>query len=96
MDTNSILNRLSLGEVLLLVKEIEDSDLILIEGDKRSLLALSDLLAAVASSCDDHLQLSPTMAGRALFHKDSTKGVYIRCVATKTRSKRKPSKGTQQ
>ncbi|MBP6217888.1 MAG: hypothetical protein KA436_04820 [Oligoflexales bacterium] len=60
---------------LLSVKPLED-DLILIEGDKMSLLFLSKLIQAVAES-DDKIQIGPHYAGNRYFHESSQFGLYI-------------------
>jgi hypothetical protein len=57
-----------------------DEDTILIEGEPEALEFLGQLLLAQAVSKDCGFQLGPTGAGRTLFSKESTKGMYIHCL----------------
>jgi hypothetical protein len=58
----------------------EEEDMILIEGKREGLEFLGKLLLAQASFEDCGFQLSPSSAGKALFSKESTKGIYIHCL----------------
>lgn len=62
----------------LTVRELGDGDeLILIEGESNALEFLGHLLLAQASFGDCGFQIAPRGAGKGLFSKESTKGIYI-------------------
>ena len=76
MNPDQICEKYSNNGVKITIKELED-DTILIESDSQGLRFLSELLASQIESLDTGFQISPFGAGKAMFTKDSNKGIYI-------------------
>lgn len=77
-----------------------DRGMVLLAGDRRSLLFLSKLIAAQADTADESngLQIGPKCAGSTLFASNSTLGLYIHTVKADSplhkSTTRKPSRIT--
>jgi hypothetical protein len=65
-------------KVKLTIRALEDDEnTILIEGEAAALEFLGQLLLAQATFPDGGFHLGPDRAGKALFSKESTKGIYL-------------------
>ena len=62
---------------LLSAEEPEDAPLVLIEADREALNLLGRLFIAQAHAASDSVQIAPRSAGRRLFTRSSTVGLYI-------------------
>lgn len=72
---DDVVDRYSPGQVQLTVKE--DGDVVIVEGDAKSLMFLSELIAAQARAADCSFELSPTGPGNAFFAPGSNRGFYF-------------------
>jgi hypothetical protein len=77
------------------VTELDD-DLILFEGTGEALKFMAALFTAMATDPDCGFQIGPRHAGRALFAKGSTRGLYIhRVERAGSRTCATPAKATR-
>jgi hypothetical protein len=62
--------------------EADEVPLLLIEGDRKALVLLGRLFIAQAHASGDSVQIAPKSAGKRLFTRASTIGLYIRRLGT--------------
>jgi hypothetical protein len=75
MTPDDVVSRHSPDQVQLKVRD--DGDVVIVEGDARSLMFLAELIAAHAGACDCGFELSPTGPGNAFFANGSDRGLYL-------------------
>jgi hypothetical protein len=69
--------KLKVSTRILAAEEPGDVPLVLIEADRAALMLLGRLFIAQARAAGDSIQIAPKSAGRRLFTRSSTVGLYI-------------------